>query len=133
MLSSLPQGYISTTGYITVRSPWQRTGWSSRLVPNHSPQHLKSHLFHTLCCIPGERVAACGSLGSDDMLMMDASGVGYQVGAGHWGSGGCHTVVAVVVGTALTVRPPAYSHSCPGYRGWLGAKVSTARLGTVHS
>lgn len=75
-------------------------------------------------------MAACGSLGSDDMVMMDACGVEYQVAARHWGSGGCR---AAAVGTALTVIPPAYSHSCPGYSGWLGAKVTTAGLGTVHS
>lgn len=74
-------------------------------------------------------MAACGSLGSDDMLLMDACVVGYHILAGHWGSGGCRVVAA---GTALTVRPPAYSHSCPGYSIWLGAKVSTAGLGTVH-
>lgn len=41
------------------------------------------------------------------------------------GERGCR---AAVVGTAPTVRPPAYSHSCPGYNGWLGAKVSTTGL-----
>lgn len=75
-------------------------------------------------------MAACGSLGSNDMLMMDACEVEYQVGAGRWGSGGC---VAVAMGKALTVRPPAYSHSCPGYSGWLKAKVSVVGLETVHS
>lgn len=57
------------------------------------------------------------------MLMMDACEVGYQVGAGRRGSGGCR---AVAMGKALTVRPPAYSRSCPGYSGWLQAKVSVA-------
>lgn len=33
-------------------------------------------------------MAVCGSLGSDDIVVMDVRGVEYQVGAGHWGSGG---------------------------------------------
>lgn len=72
----------------------------------------------------------CGCMGSDDTLMMDACEVGYRVGAGRWGSGGCR---AVAMGKALTVRPPAYSRSCPGCSGWLQAKVSVAGLETVHS
>lgn len=56
-------------------------------------------------------MAARGSLGSNDMLMMDACEVEYQVGAGRRGSGGCR---ALAVGNALTFRPPAYSHSRPG-------------------
>lgn len=31
--------------------------------PNHLPQCLKSIFFRSLCCIPGEHGAACGSLG----------------------------------------------------------------------
>lgn len=75
-------------------------------------------------------MAACGSLGSNDMLMKDACEVEYQVGAGRWESGGCR---ALAVGKALTVRPPAYSHSRPGYSDWLEAKVILAGLKTVHS
>ena len=58
------------------------------LSPSPSMQCLNSPLFNTLCCIPGERVAACGSLESYDMVMMDVRGVEYQAGAGHRGSGG---------------------------------------------
>lgn len=61
---------------------------------------------------------------------MDAREVGYQVGAGRWGGGGCR---AVGTGAAPTVRPPACSRSCPGYSGWLQAKVSVAGLESVHS
>lgn len=86
--------------------------------------------LYTLRYIPGEHVAACCSLGSNDMLMMDACEVEYQVGAGRWGSGGCR---ALAVGKALTVRPPACSYSHPGYSDWLEAKVSLAGLKTVHS
>lgn len=75
-------------------------------------------------------MAARGSLGSNDMLMKDACEVEYQAGAGRWGSGGCR---ALALCKALTVRPPAYSHSRPGYSDWLEAKVSLAGLKTVHS
>lgn len=78
------------------------------------------HFLQSFATASTLRAAAHGSLGSNDMNMMDADGVEYQVGAEHWGSEGCREVG---VGTALTVRPPAYSHSCPGYDGWLGAKV----------
>lgn len=66
-----------------------------------------------------------GSLGGDDTLVMDASGVEESSRGRALGKRGCGEAA---VGTALTVRPPAYSYSCPGYNGWLGAKVSTTGL-----
>lgn len=83
----------------------------------------KDRLFCILCCcIPRW---ARGSLGSHDTLVMDASGVEESSQGRALGKRGCREAA---VGTALTVRPPAYSYSCPGYNGWLGAKVSKTGL-----
>ncbi|TNN87488.1 hypothetical protein EYF80_002205 [Liparis tanakae] len=66
----------------------------NRLNNNKRPERGSSALTLTGLHSQRERVAACGRLGSDDVVVMDACGVWYQVGAGRWGSGGCRAVAA---------------------------------------